>query len=426
MPHRGRRPVGNDLHVGLRSAHTGARRKRRPGHRARRRHRWLAPRRPRCRAAELAHLRARLRRAEVLSSRPDQGRQHRRARPGVALGDRLPARPRGDAADRRRRHVRHLDLEQSARARRRDRARDLDLRPQGVEREVGAASLLRRGQPRRRAVGRQGLRRSARRAAGRARRRDRRAGLGGPDHGPRAPLHHHRRSPCGQGKGSHRQRRRRVWSPLVRHRLRRGKRRAGLALLHRPREPGRAVRASRARDGGQDLDRGVVASRRRRHRLGLDGLRSRARPALRRRRQRRPLDALSPQPRRRRQSLPVLDPRPASGHRRARVALPDDTGRQLGLHLGPAHPARGPRDRRASAQGAAARPEERLLLRPRPRDRRAASRPSPTCPSPGRATSTSRPGGRWRPRRATTTSSRASSRPPPPVATTGIRCPTAH
>ena len=57
--------------------------------------------------------------------------------------------------------------------------------------------------------------------------------------------------------------------------------------------------------------------------------------------------------------------------RRIRLALPDDARRDLGLHRHPAHDPRRPRDRRPRPQGDHAGAEERLLLRARPRDRRA-------------------------------------------------------
>jgi quinohemoprotein ethanol dehydrogenase len=70
-----------------------------------------------------------------------------------------------------------------------------------------------------------------------------------------------------------------------------------------------------------------------------------------------PLDAASAQPGRRRQPLPLLDPRPAPRHGRARLALPDDARRILGLHRDPAHPARRSRDR--------GRPRKVLLQAPK-------------------------------------------------------------
>ena len=57
--------------------------------------------------------------------------------------------------------------------------------------------------------------------------------------------------------------------------------------------------------------------------------------------------------------------------RGVRLALPDDTGRHLGLRCHAAHDPRGPRDRRTHAQRLDAGVQERLLLRARPRDRTA-------------------------------------------------------
>ena len=125
-----------------------------------------------------------------------------------------------------------------------------------------------------------------------------------------------------------------------------------------------------ARRAADLAGRRVVEGRRRRHGLGLARLRPRARPALRRHRQRRAVDAAPAQPRR--QSVSVVDPRAAPRHRRARLALPDDAGRSVGLHRDAAHDPRRARDRRPRAARADAGAEERLLLRARPRDRRAA------------------------------------------------------
>ena len=76
-------------------------------------------------------------------------------------------------------------------------------------------------------------------------------------------------------------------------------------------------------------------------------LRSRARSALRRHRQRLAVEPAAAQPGRRRQSLPLVDPRAAPRHRRAGVALPDDARRHVGLHRDAAHDPRRPDDRRA-------------------------------------------------------------------------------
>ena len=84
-----------------------------------------------------------------------------------------------------------------------------------------------------------------------------------------------------------------------------------------------------------------------------------------------PLEPGLPLTRRRRQSLHRLDHRAEAEDRRLRLALPDHPGRHLGLRRHPAHDPRGPRDRRPAAQRADAGLEERLLLRARPRHRRA-------------------------------------------------------
>ena len=144
---------------------------------------------------------------------------------------------------------------------------------------------------------------------------------------------------------------------------------ARLAFLHGARQPEGRLRAPGARAGGEDLERRVVGRRRRRHGLGLDGLRPGTRHAVRRHRQRLAVGARHPLARRRRQPVPVVHPRARPGHGAPEVALPDDARRQLGLHGHAAHHPRGPDARRQDAQGADAGAEERLLLRDRPRDR---------------------------------------------------------
>ena len=141
-----------------------------------------------------------------------------------------------------------------------------------------------------------------------------------------------------------------------------------------PGDPEARVRASGTRAGREDLDRRVVGRRRRRHRVGLDGLRPGPRHAVRRHGQRLALGALDPFSGRRRQPVPLVDPRARSRQRPAQVALPGHAGGQLGLHGDPAHHPCGPGDRRQAAQGADAGAEERLLLRHRPRHRRTALR----------------------------------------------------
>ena len=211
-----------------------------------------------------------------------------------------------------------------------------------------------------------------RRAADRARCDVGRAGVGSRHRRPQQALHHHRRAAGRRRQRDHRQRRRRARRARLRLGLRRRNGRSRLALLHRARGSVAAVRIAGARARREDLDgQRILEDRRRRHGVGLDGLRPRSASALRGNRQRLAVEPLRPQPRRRRQSLPVVDPRAAARHRRARLVLPGDPGRHLGLHRDAAHHPRRPDDRRPAAQAAAARSEERLLLRARSRDRRA-------------------------------------------------------
>ena len=144
------------------------------------------------------------------------------------------------------------------------------------------------------------------------------------------------------------------------------------------------------------------------------------RPPLRRNGKRHAPRALAAQPRRRRQSLSLVDPRASPRDRRARLALPDDTRRVLGLHLDAAHHAGRSRDRGTPAQGPAACAEERLLLRDRSRDGASSSRPSRSSTSTGRPTTT-RTGARSRPRTRTSSTSRASSGRAPTAPTAGPR-----
>ncbi len=84
----------------------------------------------------------------------------------------------------------------------------------------GRACLLRRGQPRGRGVGGQGLRRHDRRAADRARRRHRQASLVRTAHRrPEEALHDHQGAARGARQGDHRQQRRRAGRARLCHRL---------------------------------------------------------------------------------------------------------------------------------------------------------------------------------------------------------------
>ena len=75
------------------------------------------------------------------------------------------------------------------------------------------------------------------------------------------------------------------------------------------------------------------------------------------------------QPRRRRQPLSRVDSCDQPRQRRTGVALPDDARRFVGLHGGTADDAGRSQYRRPPAQGDHAGAEERILLRPRSRDR---------------------------------------------------------
>ncbi len=70
-----------------------------------------------------------------------------------------------------------------------------------------------------------------------------------------------------------------------------------------------------------------------------------------------------------RQPLHRVDRRARRRHRRAEVALPVHAARHLGLRLDADAGARRPHARRPAAQGGAVRQPQRVLLRPRPRDR---------------------------------------------------------
>ena len=170
-------------------------------------------------------------------------------------------------------------------------------------------------------------------------------------------------------EGAHRERRRRVRRPRLPQRLRRKDgRTARLAIPHRARRSGaRASRATPWRWPPRPGKGAMVGARRRwRHRLGFDGLRPGARPALHRRRQRYAVEPGDPLTGRRRQPLPLVDRGPAPRHRRVRLALPDDTGRDLGLHRDAAHhPRRSSRSTDAERKVLDAGAEEWLLLRHR-------------------------------------------------------------
>ena len=108
------------------------------------------------------------------------------------------------------------------------------------------------------------------------------------------------------------------------------------------------------------------------------------------------------------------------GDRRIRLALPDHARRHLGLHRHPAHDPRRPHDRRPRPQGDHAGAEERLLLRARPRHRRADLGAAPSRPInwATRRRHEDRPARSRTPRRATARPASRSSRSPAPAART--------
>ena len=245
------------------------------------------------------------------------------ARPRLVVRHRDHDRGLEATPDRDRRHdVHDRHLERGLGARREDRPRALEVRPRGAARS-GAATLccdaVNRGVAR---LEGRGLRRHDRRPPRRARRDDRREALGGATPSTAAkPYTHHGRAARGEGQGDHRQRRRRVRRARLRLGLRRRHRQARLALLHRARQSARTASSTRElAEAAQDLERRVVDRRRRRHGVGLDGLRPRARhcstsaPATARPGAR---DIRSP--RRRRQPLSLVDPRAGSRHRAAQA-----------------------------------------------------------------------------------------------------------
>ena len=139
--------------------------------------RQFATHRGRSGRRQLAHVRADLRRPSLQSAEPDQRANRRQAGPGLEPRIRHHARSGSDAAGEGRRHLHHRQLERGVRHRREDRRDPLDLRSQGASR-ARLFHLLRRGESRRGALSRQGLRRHAGRPPDRARRTYRHAGVG--------------------------------------------------------------------------------------------------------------------------------------------------------------------------------------------------------------------------------------------------------
>ena len=225
-------------------------------------------------------------------------------------------------------------LEQGVRVRRADRQAALGLRSEGAaasRRCNACCDVVNRGV----AVWKGKVyRRHARRPADRARRRDRQAGLGACRPSTRRkPLHDHRRAA--------RRRRARCSSATAAPSIGvRGyvtaydadDRQAGLALLHRARRSGEAgFENAVAGDGREDLDTASGGSSAAAARCGTrsptipSSTCSTSAPATAR-----PWNQQLRSPGGRRQPVPVLDRRAEAGHRRVRLALPDDARRDAG------------------------------------------------------------------------------------------------
>ena len=127
---------------------------------------------------------------------------------------------------------------------------------------------------------------------------------------------------------------------------------------------------------GRDLEgRRVEAGRR--HDLGLVQLRPRAEPLLLRHRQPRLVESRSAAGR---QQVLDDDLRPQSRHREGGVGLSEDAARRVGLRRHQRERARRLSHQRADAQGAGELRPQRLRLRARPQDRRAAAGRSVRAP----------------------------------------------
>ena len=309
------------------------------------------------------------------------------------------ARPRGDAARRRTAcSTRPARWSVVLRGRRAQRAAALDATTRRCRASYGRQRLLRRREPRRRALPGPRLRRHARRPAVALDATTGRAGLVGRHRRPEQALHDHGGAARREGQGDHRQRRRRVRRARLRLGLRRRDRRARLALLHRARRS-RAAASRRPRSsaprrpGPASGGRSAAAAR--------SGTRSPTTPSS-------TCSTSAPATARPGAATSAARAAATTSTSRSILALRPDTGELVwhyqttpgdnwdftatqhimlaDLEIGGAH-----------AQGADAGAEERLLLRARPRDRRAALGRAVRRRSPGRRASTSRRAARSRP-----------------------------
>ena len=260
----------------------------------------------------------------------DQRGQRQGPRPRLVVRPRVDPRRRGDAGGRGRHHVRHGLVEHRARDRRAQRQAPVDVRPEGRPVE---------GLPRAAATWSTAASRS-----GRAR-------CSSPPTTAACSALDAATGKQGLGAGHHR-RPQEVYTITGAPRVFKGKviignggaeygvrgyitaydaadRRAGLALVHRARRSGQALRGRVDGQGRQDLgpERQVLGGRRRRHDVGHDGLRPRPEPDVRRHRQRLAVGAAARAARRaattctsRRSSRSTRTPASTSGTTRRRRA----------------------------------------------------------------------------------------------------------
>ena len=219
------------------------------------------------RAGQLACPRPNLRRAPFSVAHADKPRHRPGSRPRMVQEPRQSP-PRSDhAAGDRRRDVLHGRLERRLRGERQDRRRAVAFRSAHGQALHSLRLLRRRHQPRHGRLQGQALLRHLRRPLVRARSSHRRE-IVGCGHQPSSlpqPLHRNRRAARGAGQGVHRPEQLRVRAARLPLRLRCEHRRVGVALLHGARGSVQAVRASGTRGGGEDVERAVVETRRRRH-----------------------------------------------------------------------------------------------------------------------------------------------------------------
>ena len=219
------------------------------------------------------------------------------------------------------------------------------------------------------------LHRHLRRLAGRARRRDGRRDLARRHlHRPVPLLHEHGLAADRRRRRRPRKRGRRLRSARVHHGIRPRDRRGGVALLHGPRRSGPWLRAPGDGGGRSHVGPGLgLGGRARGHRMGRDGLRPRTRASLRGNGELLPVPDLAPKPVGGRQPLPRIHPRHRPEDGPSCLALPDGAGRDLGLHRDAEHHPKYRHDRWPTARRPAPGPQERFLLRARPRHGRAAA-----------------------------------------------------